>query len=358
MNQLYDYLAESIKPVAIYVHGYKSNKNSTTFQIVKNHYSQYRWISADFDLTHPYKCMNQVKTLVKNTDAELLIGSSFGAFYVLHCDTRINKIVINPCFDPDIHVVKLDKNSLDDKALHEIERIKKTPIDDVFGIFGDHDELFSYADDVEHMIFVSGGHRLTQQNLISGMDAAMSYYNINESLINEHFVNIFVQRGDSKNKELIDRYKDQVWDILYNAYRNIEGRILGIDNIDDLIDDSELWKLVIRNDKVLCVFIYNFKRGGRKIQYIGKIPGNEARNAFMKVIEEDTKLIQRKSYVEASGKPEEIYMEAGMTPIPADIAQLIMKDKQFLEIDDDGYHYWRIIGSMKRRKMMLGNIEP
>ena len=40
----------------------------------------------------------------------------------------------------------------------------------------------------------------------------------------------------------------------------------------------------------------------------------------------------------------------------AEIAQKIMKDKPFVKIHDDGFHYDRIIGGEVHTKIMVGNV--
>lgn len=364
MNSLKTYIITELqnKPCALYVHGFNSGKNSGTLKVLKVLYPQFKWICEDFDLIHPAKCIRQINSIINSKDVALVVGSSFGAFYVLHSDNECDKVVINPCFDPEVHVPKLDENALSSEAVKEIESIKSRPISGtIFGVFGDHDELFSYQKEFNNnrMIVVSGGHKLSDKSLKQGMDAALNHLNnaIHENfVINEHFTNIFVKK--ESDKELLNKYKDQVWDILYNAYQNLPGGMAGCDSVEDLIKDSEFWKLVTKNDKVLAVFIYNFKRGGRKIQYAGRIAGDEGRKAFYKVVEEDTKLIERETWTEVSGAPEYIYKEKmGMTPIPADVAQMILKDKPFISIDKDGYHYTRMIGGEPHTKIMLGNIK-
>ena len=48
-------------------------------------------------------------------------------------------------------------------------------------------------------------------------------------------------------------------------------------------------------------------------------------------------------------------LKQGAMPIPAYIAELIMKDKKFDKIYDDGFHYTRMIGGHPHTKLMVGN---
>jgi hypothetical protein len=51
----------------------------------------------------------------------------------------------------------------------------------------------------------------------------------------------------------------------------------------------------------------------------------------------------RHQYGEYSGKAVSTMFNQGAMPVKAEIAQEIMKDKQFLEIKPDGYYYTRKI---------------
>lgn len=185
------------------------------------------------------------------------------------------------------------------------------------------------------------------------MQSLKEYIISTDKFINEHFTNIFVKN----DRQLIDMYKEQVWSILWNCYKDLPGGMAGCNNVDDLINESDFWKLVTKNGKVLAVFVYNFKRGGRKIQYAGRVNSDEGRKAFYSVVEEDVRLKDRETWSEVSGRPEEIYNKKGFTPIPADVAQMILKDKKFISIDPDGYHYTRLIGGEPHKKIMMGNIK-
>lgn len=371
MKNLSEYItgiSEADKPCAVYVHGFNSNRNSSTFQSLKHLFPQFDWISEDFDLTNPRKCLQQIKQAVNKTKAVLLVGSSFGAFYVLHTGIPgIRRIVINPCFEPAKHVPMVDADALDSKANDYLKALADDGVSGgtIFGIFGNHDELFNYQEwfgkefTNKHKAIVDGGHRLPESSLEKGMAEAINALFpgiLNESeMLTEHYTNIFVKR-EGKDKALLSKYKDQVWDILYNSYKYLEGGLAGIETVDELIADSEFWKLVTKGDKVLAAFIYNFKRGGRKIQYAGCVRTPEGKKAFYDVVKEDIKLKDRETWAEVSGVVEQKYLEQGMAPIPAEVAQKILSDKQFINFDPDGYHYTRMIGRQPHTKMMVGNI--
>lgn len=170
---------------------------------------------------------------------------------------------------------------------------------------------------------------------------------LNEALICEHFVNALT-------KEDMKKYADEVWAILTKAYEYCGG-MAGMDSVDQLIDETDMWKMVRKNGKIVAVNTYSGKRSGRKICYGGQDGSEEGKRAFKKILEEDFKLKDRESWAEVSGAMEVTALKQGAMPIPAYIAELIMKDKKFDKIYDDGFHYTRMIGGHPHTKLMVGN---
>lgn len=167
--------------------------------------------------------------------------------------------------------------------------------------------------------------------------------------INEHFVNALT-------KEDMKKHIDVVWDILSKAYEKIGG-MKGMDSKEQLIDETDMWKMIRKNGEILAVKCYTFKRGGRKACYCAGNGTEDGKKALYQMIKDDMRLKDRNAWIEASGAVEHIYKKYGeATPIPAEIAQIILKDKPFTKICDDGYHYVRKIGGEDHEKIMLGNI--
>ena len=73
------------------------------------------------------------------------------------------------------------------------------------------------------------------------------------------------------------------------------------------------------------------------------------------MVQEDINIKDREAWIEVSGKMEHIYKKRNGNPIPAEIAQRLLANKQFIKIHDDGYHYDRIIGGNVVTKIMFGN---
>ena len=128
-----------------------------------------------------------------------------------------------------------------------------------------------------------------------------------------------------------------------------------MDSVEQLIDETDMWKIVRKNGKIVAVNTYSNKRSGRKICYGGQDGTEEGKKAFKKILEEDFKLKDRQSWAEVSGAMEVTALKQGAMPIPAYIAELIMKDKTFDSIHEDGFHYTRMIGGEPHTKLMVGN---
>lgn len=169
-----------------------------------------------------------------------------------------------------------------------------------------------------------------------------------EMMITEHFVNLF-------KKEEMRKYADEIWPLLQKSYEYCGG-IAGMDSPEQLIEETTLWKLVRRTDKITAGVVYNNKRGGRKMCYCFNDGTEQGVKDCKKIMEEDSLIPDRQAWGEFSGKAVSTMFNLGAMPIRADIAKEIMKDKEFDAIKKDGYYYTRKIGGAPHTKLMMGNI--
>lgn len=166
-------------------------------------------------------------------------------------------------------------------------------------------------------------------------------------LMLEHYVNLW-------KKEDMEQYKDEVYKLLVDGYRG-SGGLLGMESADQLVAETDFWKLCRRKDKITAAFCYSTKRGGRKTCYGSCLMTPEGKRDLLKIMKDDMEQLGRKVWTEISGPIEHIYVDKMHVPvIPADVAQKILKDKKFEKIDPDGFHYWRKIGGELKRKIMVG----
>ena len=143
-----------------------------------------------------------------------------------------------------------------------------------------------------------------------------------------------------------NKYKDEVYHLLYNAYKPIGG-LFGIKDANDLVKQTHLWKLVRKNGKIIAAIVYQDKlgTGERKAIGAGSDQSEEGKKALFKIMQEDMQISDRHAIAEASGKMEHLFKKMGGIPIPNTEAQKILgPSKKILELNSDGIHYKRAIG--------------
>ena len=172
----------------------------------------------------------------------------------------------------------------------------------------------------------------------------------NESkLITESFVNC-------KNKKEMYKYGGAVWDILQKAYAYCGG-IKNVNSVNDLINDTNLWKLYRKDGEIKAVIFYTDRKGGRKICLLGQDGSNDGRKMLKKMLEDDFKFEDRESWGGFSGKAAITALRHGGIPVPSKEAVKFMGKK--CEPYDE-YWYNRPITNDKGEvenhlKLMLGN---
>ena len=145
-----------MKEKILYVYGYGSNpKDSFTMKELKKVTDElgYDLVSIKYDQEDPDCGLNVLEAYIRNNKIKYVIGHSLGGFITLCIDEDVKKIVINPCMKPHLELPKLGKIS--PNTLYEYEYLygwltngNDTPwmsqLEDVIGLFGDHDELIDY----------------------------------------------------------------------------------------------------------------------------------------------------------------------------------------------------------------------
>ena len=166
--------------------------------------------------------------------------------------------------------------------------------------------------------------------------------------INEHFLTV-------TNKDDMKKYADEVWDILQKSYAYIGG-VAGANSIDDIIEDTDMWKLVRRNGHITAMQAYKYKQGGRKTNCCGSDGTEQGKKDIMKIYQEDGLMKDRKQYGEYSGKAISAMLKSGGIPVPNSIAQTLLEPKE-VEPCEDGWFFIRKLGDGKyHHKLMIGNL--
>lgn len=357
----------------LYIHGLGSSANSRTAKALRAYLGdRVNFFAETWDLTNPgiYKAINKY---VANNHIQVVIASSLGAFYAMSITDSVAKILINPCMKPSIEIPKLTNLSqaqidafakLEDKVYDRVDAEMRIC---TFAGFGNKDELFNYQTLFRKtygndMVVVPGGHRLPDSSLYKVIEAGLAYFEqvqgyLKEELVNETFTNLF--KGDDFSK-----WKDQAYELLQRSYAPIGG-LLGVPDADALVNDSDMWKIYRKGNKILAIIIYTFKRTGRKLTACGCLQNPDpnsvtgfsadpvAKAWLYKIINDD--MHRRDGWAEVDRKMERICRREGGVPIPVEVAAILMKGKNFTKVDPDGYHYWRIIGGEEHEKIIIAN---
>lgn len=152
------------------------------------------------------------------------------------------------------------------------------------------------------------------------------------------------------------KYADQVWDVLQKSYAKLPGGFGTASSLEELIEKSGLWKVIVRNGKVTAVNIYK-DQNGRKSIASGTDGSPQGKLDYKMIKSEDIKL--GRAWGEVSDKAELMMAKLGAKPIPAKLAP-VLTGKKILSYNPDGYHYTRMIAGDPHEKIMYGvvNLTP
>lgn len=114
-----------------------------------------------------------------------------------------------------------------------------------------------------------------------------------QDFLNERFINTFVD-----DKETRDKYKQEVYDLIQAAYKDIGGfKGSGFNSPDDLVKNVDMWKLKVRDGKIIAGKMYK-DRSGRKGVCSFTNGTQDGKNALKEMILADAK----RAYSEVSSK--------------------------------------------------------
>ncbi len=184
----------------LYIHGFNGSVNSSTYKKLQELFPEHHWVAENFNLTDIAATKERIHTICKEQHINMLIASSLGAFYALGITDSLARILINPCLKPSIEIPKLDSTVPQQVIVQwKIEEAFHAEADSevrqcCFGIFGNHDELFSYKSDFDALyrktnfsltksFMVEGGHHsLNSEVLKKYVQKAFNYF----ELLSEH----------------------------------------------------------------------------------------------------------------------------------------------------------------------------
>ena len=191
--------------------------------------------------------------------------------------------------------------------------------------------------------------RITENDLHRMIGESVRQVLKESRMLNESFVNC-------KDKSEMMKYGDVVWDILQKAYAYCGG-IKNVNSVEDLIRDTNLWKLYRKDGEIKAVICYTDRKGGRKICLLGQDGSDDGRRMLKRMLEDDFRLEDRESWGGFSGRAAITALKHGGVPVPSNIAVKFM-GKKCKPYDD--YWYNRPITNDKGEienhlKIMIGN---
>jgi hypothetical protein len=179
----------------------------------------------------------------------------------------------------------------------------------------------------------------------------MFYYS---EFINEGYINMF---DDVKSLALKKKYAQKVWDVLNSSYKSIGGLIgNGFRNIDDMINNIPFWKIFVDSeDNVKIVTLYKFSPN-RKSVAVGTDGTIESKKILKKSLKSDFTV----SYTEVSDNLLNYLLKVfpdliEQYKIPVEEVKKISK-KNIESIPNEDYYYMRVIGNVKKKKLMVGTL--
>lgn len=167
-------------------------------------------------------------------------------------------------------------------------------------------------------------------------------YSLTKTLV-EHYVNI-----DNGNE--MKSFVDEVWALLQTAYSGIGGFHTAT-SPEHLIHKTDFWKAVRRDGKLVAVVVYVNRHGYRKALGVGHNGTRQGKRDAVGILRADVNL--DRSWIEVSGRAEELEISLGATMLPNQYAE-ILTGKEILSLNDDGYHYTRLIAGKPFEKVMMG----
>lgn len=368
VNSLFEFVTEMqhSKKCALYIHGENKALSAEIVRRLQELIPEYTFYFLDFNLHIPDQTLSEIDTYMRKVHPNLVIGDNLGGFYALCITDGCPKIALNPLLD--ISEIKQSYNSEypDEEIAEQFDNAdfnRTVSIDSelraaAFGAFSDQQEMFPHKKIFEKQYFWKGNmvsleSALTKESAVEAVEQGLEYFATmritKESYlpIDEHYINLLKKRGDN-----FDDHKQQVYELLQNAYKPIGG-LAGISSPDQLVHDADMWKINKKDGKILAAVCYKLKRGGRKLVSLGTDGSEEGKKALYKILGDDMQRDEREGWSEVDAKMEHMLKKSGGVLVPHDVAEKVLSDKVFTYKDPDGYHYKRMLDDGKEHEKVL-----
>ncbi len=180
--------------------------------------------------------------------------------------------------------------------------------------------------------------------------------------LNEKYLNLF-----TNTKGVISRneYKDEVYELLQKAYKDIGGiKGNGFNSADDMVKNMPFWKIAKVKGKIVAIILYKDKNGGKAVA----MATDGSRDGILK-LKDILKNELSRSYMEASSNALRFAIKfLGVEllkkyAISIDDVKQLLHDDEILEGSEKyktdypdlaDYFYSRKIGSSIETKIMIG----
>ena len=116
----------------LYIHGLGGGANGRVSNILRQELGEEYIIDAPEIPILPEQANEYVKNITFNTEYDLIVASSLGAFYALSAPSHIKKILINPAIYADEYVEKYIGKGIHDFRAHRSNGDTSYTIDDTF----------------------------------------------------------------------------------------------------------------------------------------------------------------------------------------------------------------------------------
>lgn len=169
---------------------------------------------------------------------------------------------------------------------------------------------------------------------------------------NEHTLSEFNHRiSNLTSRYDIEKYREEVWNILFDAYSSIGGLLTVPSSISLFNKTDELSFCKNVYGDLSAAAVYSTKRGGKKLIAIGSDGTPEGRQHARKIIQRDiNEQFIGWYWVEASGSIEYLEKKYNGYPIPSMYAAKILdlKDEDVIIVDEA--YYKRQLGPEGKRE--------
>lgn len=159
-------------------------------------------------------------------------------------------------------------------------------------------------------------------------------------IIKEHYVNV--------GKSMMPRYAVRVLELLNIAYAPVGGH-LNYHTAQDIVDDSDFWKLVRRNGEIIAGCVYKNRQGRKRVAVVHD-GSREAKTELKKIIADDITMFR--CWSEVSGAFANWCVSQGLPPVPNEHAEQLTGKHIFQLIGR--FKYVRLISGRKVVKMIVG----